>query len=384
MHHHLVPGTGAIDFAAVVAAIRRTGYDGWLTVELYPFIDDPDAAARTALERVAPADRADSRELAPPAQCAENHALPPTDPAAQRLDRRGRQPGGLAARGRLARRAGRWLPLVGASMVLYASGTALNDVFDFEIDRAERPGRPLPSGRVSIRSAAWFGGLGLLLGPALALIERLRCPRRSWPPSWPACILAYDAGMKHTSLGPVFMGACRGLNLLLGMAHAPELGGADRLVRGRRLWPVRRRDHRDQPLGDHEGDRRGLMAGLIVQDLALLGLAAAAMAHHRFPYPAPDRPLIPLEGILVIALIAMVVNQAAAAALEAADLAIDPADRQDRHPQPRLDRCRPGRRGARDRAGRDRRGALGTGLSPGPMVVLHLRAAGIARRRLTY
>ena len=68
-----------------------------------------------------------------------------------------------------------------------------------------------------------------------------------------------------------------------------------------------------------EGDRRGLVAGLTLQDLALLGLAAAAMAHHRFPYPAPDRPLIPLEGLLVIALVAMVVNQAAAAAIKQPD-----------------------------------------------------------------
>ncbi|MFO0891822.1 MAG: sugar phosphate isomerase/epimerase family protein [Isosphaeraceae bacterium] len=54
VHHHLVPGTGAIDFAEVVAAIRRTGYDGWLTVELYPFQDDPDAAARQAFEVLVP------------------------------------------------------------------------------------------------------------------------------------------------------------------------------------------------------------------------------------------------------------------------------------------------------------------------------------------
>ncbi len=54
VHHHLVPGTGAIDFAEVVSAIRRTGYDGWLTVELYPYLDDPDAAARTALEVLSP------------------------------------------------------------------------------------------------------------------------------------------------------------------------------------------------------------------------------------------------------------------------------------------------------------------------------------------
>lgn len=47
-HHHLVPGTGAIDFKATLAAIRGTGYDGWLTIELYPFVDDPDAAGRAA------------------------------------------------------------------------------------------------------------------------------------------------------------------------------------------------------------------------------------------------------------------------------------------------------------------------------------------------
>src|SRR5436309_2775278 len=54
VHHHLVPGTGAIDFAEVIAAIRRTGYDGWLTVELYPFVDDPDDAARKAREVLLP------------------------------------------------------------------------------------------------------------------------------------------------------------------------------------------------------------------------------------------------------------------------------------------------------------------------------------------
>ena len=52
VHHHLIPGDGAIDFAATLRAIRKLGYQGWITVELYPYVDDPDAAARTALERV--------------------------------------------------------------------------------------------------------------------------------------------------------------------------------------------------------------------------------------------------------------------------------------------------------------------------------------------
>ena len=54
VHHHLVPGTGAIDFAEVFSAIKTTGYDGWVTVELYPFGDDPDGAARQALSVLRP------------------------------------------------------------------------------------------------------------------------------------------------------------------------------------------------------------------------------------------------------------------------------------------------------------------------------------------
>lgn len=52
VHHHLVPGEGAIDFAACFRAMRAMNYQGWVTIELYPYIDDPDGAARTALERV--------------------------------------------------------------------------------------------------------------------------------------------------------------------------------------------------------------------------------------------------------------------------------------------------------------------------------------------
>src|SRR6516162_561252 len=52
VHYHMVPGEGAIDFASCFRAIRAMKYDGWVTIELYPYIDDPDQAARTALVRV--------------------------------------------------------------------------------------------------------------------------------------------------------------------------------------------------------------------------------------------------------------------------------------------------------------------------------------------
>ncbi|HEY3242295.1 MAG TPA: sugar phosphate isomerase/epimerase family protein [Phycisphaerae bacterium] len=54
VHQHLVPGTGAIDFKSTLDAIRTSGYEGWITVELYPFLEDPDAAGRAALAHLSP------------------------------------------------------------------------------------------------------------------------------------------------------------------------------------------------------------------------------------------------------------------------------------------------------------------------------------------
>jgi sugar phosphate isomerase/epimerase len=45
-HRHLVPGRGAIDFASVLGALRDGGYNGWITVELYPY----EAQAREVAE----------------------------------------------------------------------------------------------------------------------------------------------------------------------------------------------------------------------------------------------------------------------------------------------------------------------------------------------
>jgi sugar phosphate isomerase/epimerase len=52
VHHHLIPGDGAIDMPAVLQTLEEIGYAGWVTIELYPYVDDPDQAARTSLERV--------------------------------------------------------------------------------------------------------------------------------------------------------------------------------------------------------------------------------------------------------------------------------------------------------------------------------------------
>ena len=48
MHNHLIPGKGSIDFESVFRAIEEVGYKGFVTVELYPYQDDPIEAAKMA------------------------------------------------------------------------------------------------------------------------------------------------------------------------------------------------------------------------------------------------------------------------------------------------------------------------------------------------
>jgi len=50
VHQHLLPGRGAMDFEAILRALEHVGYDGWVTVELYPYESTADAAARQAIE----------------------------------------------------------------------------------------------------------------------------------------------------------------------------------------------------------------------------------------------------------------------------------------------------------------------------------------------
>lgn len=107
------------------------------------------------------------------------------------------------------------LLLVASSVVLYAGGVVLNDVLDLETDRLERPERPLPSGMLPVRMAAWFAAELLLLGIFLA---HLAGPLSGLIATILAIsIVLYDAWFKKfTFLGPLNMGVCRGLNLCLG------------------------------------------------------------------------------------------------------------------------------------------------------------------------
>jgi len=45
-----MPGLGAIDLGGVLKAIAASGYDGFVTVELYPYEDRPIQAAAEAYD----------------------------------------------------------------------------------------------------------------------------------------------------------------------------------------------------------------------------------------------------------------------------------------------------------------------------------------------
>jgi 4-hydroxybenzoate polyprenyltransferase len=110
--------------------------------------------------------------------------------------------------------------LVPSTACLYAGGVVLNDYFDRHVDAVERPERPIPSGRVSASTAAALGALLLALGVAFAAGSSTSSAAVA---ATVACaVLLYDArGKRHAFIGPINMGACRALNLLLGMTAAP-------------------------------------------------------------------------------------------------------------------------------------------------------------------
>jgi 4-hydroxybenzoate polyprenyltransferase len=112
-----------------------------------------------------------------------------------------------------------------ASAALYCGGMVWNDYFDIEQDRRERPFRPLPAAAVS-PTAAFQLGFALLAGGWLfAALAGWRAEGVDATPAilaglLVAAILAYNRWLKRTALGPLGMGACRFLNVLLGCSVA--------------------------------------------------------------------------------------------------------------------------------------------------------------------
>ncbi|HEY8667125.1 MAG TPA: sugar phosphate isomerase/epimerase family protein [Tepidisphaeraceae bacterium] len=54
VHQHLTPGKGAIDFPAIFSALTAIEYQGWVTVELYPYETTAAGVAKLAWEHLRP------------------------------------------------------------------------------------------------------------------------------------------------------------------------------------------------------------------------------------------------------------------------------------------------------------------------------------------
>ncbi|MFJ7125542.1 SCO3242 family prenyltransferase [Streptomyces sp. NPDC098101] len=174
---------------------------------------------------------------------------------------------GAAAVGARPGRGTAWA--LGSSLCLYEAGMALNDWADRHEDAAERPHRPVPSGRVSPGAA--LGAAGVLTAAGLALAARAGRPPLAVATALAATVWAYDLRLKHTAAGPAAMATARGLDLLLGAtatvsATGRGTGGSSR--------PTRRTAD-----GTGGASRRTVAPPLAASPLAALPSAAVLAAH---------------------------------------------------------------------------------------------------------
>jgi len=119
---------------------------------------------------------------------------------------------------------GAWIPAVICSSLLYAAGMVLNDLVDIERDRTIHPERPLPSGRVGIRTAYNFAGILFVLALAVSGLGGLATV--AWTGGIAGLIHAYNLALKrNAAAGSAGMALIRGANLGLGAVVAGASSG---------------------------------------------------------------------------------------------------------------------------------------------------------------
>ena len=104
--------------------------------------------------------------------------------------------------------------LVAISTLLYCVGLVLNDLFDYEIDKKERPNRPLASGKISRKIAIII----VTIFTAIVLILSLLVSVTTLGISvlLLVIIFGYDKYLKNTNAGPFTIAAARVTNVILG------------------------------------------------------------------------------------------------------------------------------------------------------------------------
>ena len=106
------------------------------------------------------------------------------------------------------------LLLMTTSILLYVVGIIINDYRDLEIDRKERPDRPLPAGKISPRSALAFVFVAAI--SAIFLATLVGIPSVLLAVILLITIIAYDCWLKNNFLGYFAIALARVINVVLG------------------------------------------------------------------------------------------------------------------------------------------------------------------------
>ena len=106
------------------------------------------------------------------------------------------------------------LTLVTISILLYCVGLILNDIFDYEIDKRERPNRPLASGKISRKIAIIIATIFTAIALILSLLVSVTTLSISL--LLLVIIFGYDKYLRNTSAGPFTIAAARVTNVMLG------------------------------------------------------------------------------------------------------------------------------------------------------------------------
>lgn len=181
---------------------------------------------------------------------------------------------GAVAAGNL-RSPARLAGLAASSVAIYWAGMALNDWADREVDATERPERPIPSGRVTPRTAFALASSLTAAGLALAAVAGGR-PAFRTSAVLAATAWTYDLGAKNTPAGPFFMAAARSLDVLVGAGASRRAALAPALAIGTHILGVTLMS-RGEVHGSSPGPARAALAGttLITTTTATGGIAAA-------------------------------------------------------------------------------------------------------------
>jgi 4-hydroxybenzoate polyprenyltransferase len=104
---------------------------------------------------------------------------------------------------------GRWFLVLFVSMGLfYSGGMCLNDIIDAPADAKDKPFRPIPSDRISVRAASFF--TALLFAAALTLLLLVPYKKAFWGGLLLLFfIIVYDTFHKQRPLSVLLMAACR-------------------------------------------------------------------------------------------------------------------------------------------------------------------------------